>query len=404
MTRYKNKPIDDIVKADDTLLASNNTGESVNITVQQMANFTAEKILYGGMSYTYASSGNTEDEDTDNYFTFDAEDLALVTEINLNDKTLNNFNVRNLLSSITPLLTDLKFQLKVEKTDDPSVFHYFKIGSITDNTTHFTLEITKSSSQTSGGLIDEAKYFIKIEPSSEGDLNEEGTIVLQNQPLDLSDDGEFPGGPNVKAGYKYIVTVAGIVDGINFNIGDALIAKVDNPSVSTFSGQWIHEINTDTVYDDTVIQATVASKADNAEFQDFKLANDQAVILKGSWDATTPFPASTEAGYKYIVSVEGTQDGIDFKIGDSLISLLDNASTTTYLNNWHHQPLASESGFIDITWVALVALATREAGQKYNITTANPDDSIIYGQVILDTPNTFRYEHTPIDVETIIID
>ena len=154
----------------------------------------------------------------------------------------------------------------------------------------------------------------------------------------------------------------------------------------------VNAVFTDTVYDDTAIQTSVASKANDAEFQAFKLANDQAVILKGSWDATTSFPANTEAGYKYIVSVDGTQDGIDFKVGDSLISLLDDASTTTYLNNWHHQPLASESGFTDITWAALVALTTREAGQKYNITTANPNDSIVYGKVVLTgSGDTFIY-------------
>jgi hypothetical protein len=35
-----------------------------------------------------------------------------------------------------------------------------------------------------------------------------------------------------------------------------------------------------------------------------------------------------------MVSVAGTVDGVDFKIGDRLISILDNASTSTYANNW----------------------------------------------------------------------
>ena len=52
-------------------------------------------------------------------------------------------------------------------------------------------------------------------------------------------------------------------------------------------------------------------------------------------------------------------------------------------------------GFTDTTWAALVALTTREAGQKYNITTPNPDDNIVYGQVTLTgVGDTFDYLHT----------
>lgn len=62
---------------------------------------------------------------------------------------------------------------------------------------------------------------------------------------------------------------------------------------------------------------------------------NQAIILQGAWDASAgTFPASSEAGYAYIVSVAGTVDSIDFNVGDRLLSILDAASTTTYANNW----------------------------------------------------------------------
>ncbi len=62
---------------------------------------------------------------------------------------------------------------------------------------------------------------------------------------------------------------------------------------------------------------------------------DQAVVLKGTWDAFAgTFPSGTQAGFSYIVSIAGTVNGIVFNVNDRLISILDGASTTIYANNW----------------------------------------------------------------------
>jgi len=64
-------------------------------------------------------------------------------------------------------------------------------------------------------------------------------------------------------------------------------------------------------------------------------ALNSAMRYIGGWDASTgAFPASTQAGYVYSVTVDGTVDGIDFVATDRLLSILDNASTTTYAGNW----------------------------------------------------------------------
>jgi len=66
-------------------------------------------------------------------------------------------------------------------------------------------------------------------------------------------------------------------------------------------------------------------------------ALDSAVILKGSWDAsvgTFPGAGVAQAGWSYIVSVAGTVDGVEFSINDRVISILDDASTTTYSSTW----------------------------------------------------------------------
>ena len=64
---------------------------------------------------------------------------------------------------------------------------------------------------------------------------------------------------------------------------------------------------------------------------------DAAVVLKGAWDASSgTFPGAgvAQAGWSYIVSVAGTVDGVAFAVGDRIVCILDNGSTTTYASNW----------------------------------------------------------------------
>lgn len=64
---------------------------------------------------------------------------------------------------------------------------------------------------------------------------------------------------------------------------------------------------------------------------------DSAVILRGVWDASSgafPGGGSAQAGDSYIVDVEGTVNSITFNVGDRLIAITDNASTTTFAGNW----------------------------------------------------------------------
>lgn len=64
---------------------------------------------------------------------------------------------------------------------------------------------------------------------------------------------------------------------------------------------------------------------------------DAAVVLKGSWDAsagTFPGGGTAQAGASYIVSVAGTVNGVAFAVGDRIIAITDNASTSTFAANW----------------------------------------------------------------------
>lgn len=59
--------------------------------------------------------------------------------------------------------------------------------------------------------------------------------------------GTFPGGGVAQAGWSYIVSVAGTVDGVSFNINDRLLAIVDNASTTTYASNWFKLDYTDQV-------------------------------------------------------------------------------------------------------------------------------------------------------------
>lgn len=64
---------------------------------------------------------------------------------------------------------------------------------------------------------------------------------------------------------------------------------------------------------------------------------DAAVVLVGSWDASTgsfPGGGTAQPGNSWVVSANGTVDGVEFREGDRIIALAEDASTTTYAGNW----------------------------------------------------------------------
>ena len=50
--------------------------------------------------------------------------------------------------------------------------------------------------------------------------------------------GTFPGGGTAQAGAFYYVSVAGTVDSVYFDIGDAIFSKVNNASTTTYAANW----------------------------------------------------------------------------------------------------------------------------------------------------------------------
>jgi len=97
------------------------------------------------------------------------------------------------------------------------------------------------------------------------------SVVVLKGEWDAS-GGTFPGGSGVTAGDSWIVTAAGLVDGVDFNIGDRLIALIAEPSTSAYASNWFHADYTDKV-------SSVAGRAGNVVL----LATDIAETSNRKW-------------------------------------------------------------------------------------------------------------------------
>lgn len=103
---------------------------------------------------------------------------------------------------------------------------------------------------------------------------------------------------------------------------------------------------------------------------------DAAVVLRGSWDAsvgTFPGGGTAQAGDSWVISVAGTVDSVAFQVGDRVLALVDNASTTTYGTAWlkldYTDRVSSVVGQTGtITKAALLAALNVEDGAEVNPT------------------------------------
>jgi hypothetical protein len=119
------------------------------------------------------------------------------------------------------------------------------------------------------------------------------------------------------------------------------------------------------------------------------------VVLKGTWDAsagTFPGGGTAQAGASYIVSVAGTVNAITWAVGDRIIAILDNASTTTYLNNWfkadYTDAVLSVNGATGAVSITLGGLGATTVGNNI-VTLVNPS-AVRYIKINSDNTVTAR--------------
>lgn len=116
-------------------------------------------------------------------------------------------------------------------------------------------------------------------------------------------------------------------------------------------------------------------------------ALDQAVVLKGTWDAsagTFPGAGAAQAGWSYIVSVDGTVDGTDFVAGDRIVAIADNASTTVYASNWlkldytdRVSSVAGRTGAVTLAQADVSGLTTADSPQFAGVNIGHASDTTL---------------------------
>lgn len=191
---------------------------------------------------------------------------------------------------------------------------------IDDTTTGIRHEAPKNKVVVQKELITSTKYWIKGFDTLPNPLKINSTSI-QKESGDAYTDGEWV--------TFYTENTANFSQGGGATLTDSQIktAYENNANTNAFTDAAESKLSN--------ISVTAPINLDDIST---RVANlDAAVVLKGSWDASGgvfPNGGTAQAGFSYIVSVAGTVDGVGFVLGDRVIAIADNASTTNYAANW----------------------------------------------------------------------
>lgn len=122
--------------------------------------------------------------------------------------------------------------------------------------------------------------------------------------VDASTSTNFPGSALTKKGDYWYVSVAGTIQGVLFNVGDVIIANIDNPTVTSANSYIFLETNRDQASTTVLGLVTLAT---NAEVQDGTNANK--VVTPASLSSRTA--TETRTGIAEIATQAETNAGTD---------------------------------------------------------------------------------------------
>lgn len=220
--------------------------------------------------------------------------------------------------------------------------------------------------------LTELSYVKGVTSSIQSQINALDSVVILKGTWDAS-AGTFPGSGVAQAGWSYIVSVGGTVDGVVFNANDRIVAITDNASTTVYASNWFKLDYTDQVlsvfgrtgtitatdgdYSQSLI--TGLKTSDSPQFAGIELGNASDTTL-----------ARVSAG---VVSIEGvniatvsaTQTLTNKSIGAGKLTLEENASIAL-------DPAGSADGKYTGITVTGVAGATIAFG---DLITLDKDDS-----------------------------
>lgn len=203
--------------------------------------------------------------------------------------------------------------------------------AVDENTAAISLNTAKRSYPSS----DETKVgFLSVTQAVDLDRMETDIAALANGMVYKGDfdasGGEFPS--DAKTGWFYYVSVGGTIDGVEFSVGDNLVAKIDNASTATYAGNWSKHDQTDAVQSVVGLTGSITKSAllsalnveDGATADQTGLEIEALLdaLLGASWKAGSPWSSDTN-GITYNSKV-----GIG-EASDSAIQLLIKALGTS---------------------------------------------------------------------------
>jgi hypothetical protein len=127
---------------------------------------------------------------------------------------------------------------------------------------------------------------------------------------------------------------ADVTDATNVGAAGAFMKSTDDLDDITDGASYVRMLVSERT---KVGHLTVTQAVDLDAIETRVNALDAAVILKGTWDAsagTFPGSGAAQAGESWIISVAGTVNSVAFAVGDRIIAITDNASTSTFASNW----------------------------------------------------------------------
>mgnify|MGYP000483511631 CR=1 FL=1 len=252
--------------------------------------------------------------------------------------------------------------------------------ALTNTTAAFTTEQqTKLSNIETGATADQVASEVPVTPTGNLAANNaqsafaelQGDIDTINSSLGGLTDivalkgtwdasaGSFPGSGSAQAGWSYIVSVAGTVDGTPFGINDRILAVANNASTSTYASNW-HKLD----YTDEVLSVNSKTGAvtlnpddldDAATTNKFTSADD---ISKLAGIASGATANDTDANLKNRANHTGTQTAST--ISDFDVEVANNsavAANTAKVSYTDAVKVAGIESGADVTDAANVAAA-----------------------------------------------
>ena len=148
------------------------------------------------------------------------------------------------------------------------------------------------------------------------------------------------------------------------------------------------------------ISVTQAVNLDEMEADLAALAN--GMVYKGDWAANSgSFPGSgvAQTGWFYYVTVAGTVNSVSFNVGDNIVAITDNASSTTFAGNWskHDNTAAVQSvvGLIGaITKTSLLTALNVEDGADVTDTTNVTDAGAVMDSEVTNLAQVKAFDST----------